>query len=123
MRRISSVKLEPGEAFVVALTADSTGHLYAATYTTPAKLVKIRQKDMVRVSSIELGPASPAAGEGADNRMSSTGSTDLGLATAAVYGAGVRGDSAEGRWHHVYVGTGTAPGQVVKIKAEGKCAP
>ena len=43
LRRVKSVVLEPGEAFVMGLTADETGHLYAATYTQPTRLVKVRR--------------------------------------------------------------------------------
>jgi hypothetical protein len=70
---------------VVALTADST-FVYAASYTSPAVVVKIRQDDMVHINSVAL--AQP-----------------WGVSASAITAG----------WDHLYVGTDTSPGELVKF--------
>ena len=70
---------------MVALTADSL-FLYAATYTQPANIVKIRQADMALASTVV---------------MEQPWGIDVSSITAG--------------WSHVYVGTDSNPGQLVKF--------
>ena len=63
---------------------------------------QLRQHDLLRVGSIDLGSAPPPEDK-------------LGLATAALYAQGGSGG------HHIYVGTGTKEGHLVKVGVEGQC--
>ena len=53
MRRVASVVLRPHEAHVVAVVTDAS-HVYAATYTSPARIIKLRGSDLSRVAAMTL---------------------------------------------------------------------
>lgn len=95
MARTGGVVLRKGESHVVALDADER-FVYAATYSTPALVVKLALADLKRVAALSL---KMPGGE---------------KITALVHGSA----------GHFYVGTDTRPGTIVQLRGfDGDGAP
>ena len=86
MRRVASAVLRPHEAHVVAVVTDAN-HVYAATYTSPARIVKLRGRDLSRVAAMTL------RGHGADKVTSLVHSHSL-----------------------LFAGTDTTPGRIFRVE-------